>query len=450
MKKTANLLLLIGLIAFTLTSCNLSKPTFSVTFNSNQGTEITTQVILENELANEPSTPTKSGYTFLNWYKESTLTNQWNFSIDKVIEDITLYAKWTANTYNVTFDKNNGSTGSDSITATYNSQMPTASAPTRDGYVFKGYYDALSDGTQYYDENMNSCKNWDLANNATLYAIWDLATYTVTFDKKGGTGGSDSIVATYNSIMPSAIIPTRDGFKFEGYYDALSGGTQYYNNNMGTNKTYELTSDITLYAVWSYKLGTIGEAGGYVFSIQGNYSTGWSYLEAAPYGWYNGSSDSEGPYSGSEDPIFQWGYYGQTVIPSATNDDTGYGETNTNNIVSFHDGISPSYYTNPPAGNVNYPLDGTVAAKVCADYSLVKDSETYDDWVLPSKKELSLMYANICNIGIGGFDNDQSTSYYWSSTEENSTNAFYANFVTWEQGSYPKHAKIRVRPIRAF
>jgi uncharacterized repeat protein (TIGR02543 family) len=46
-------------------------------------------------LVTEPMAPTKAGYAFGGWYKESGCTNAWNFNTDTVTSDITLYAKWT-------------------------------------------------------------------------------------------------------------------------------------------------------------------------------------------------------------------------------------------------------------------------------------------------------------------------------------------------------------------
>jgi hypothetical protein len=71
----------------------------------------------------------------------------------------------------VTFDKQSGTGGSDSVTATYGAAMPAATAPTRAGYTFSGYYTVAGGaGTQYYTAAMASARNWDIAANTTLYA----------------------------------------------------------------------------------------------------------------------------------------------------------------------------------------------------------------------------------------------------------------------------------------
>ena len=73
---------------------------------------------------------------------------------------------------------------------------------------------------------MNGNANLTADKNFTLYIHWKPNTYTVTFNRNGGpANGSSSVTATYNAAMPSATMPTRAGYTFDGYYDAASGGT---------------------------------------------------------------------------------------------------------------------------------------------------------------------------------------------------------------------------------
>lgn len=78
--------------------------------------------------------------------------------------------------YTVTFDKQEGRGGSDYVDAVIcGAAMPPASAPTRSGYAFDGYYSQPNGGgTQYYDEDMDSVNNYDVIGNTTLYAKWIL------------------------------------------------------------------------------------------------------------------------------------------------------------------------------------------------------------------------------------------------------------------------------------
>jgi hypothetical protein len=208
-----------------------------------------------------------------------------------------------------------------------------------------------------------------------------------------------------------------------------------------------------------FVVGSIGPGGGYVFyddeagydfdssgtieEDEKNLLPDARYLEAAPYGWYDGDTDSQGEYSGDDDPRFQWGVYGYAVDPPATATAIGSGATNTANIVDFHDNLS-DYYTN----RTTYDKynDGTVAAKVCAEYSLEDGGVTYDNWFLPSKDELNLMYRNLKDQGLGSF-----TVYnHWSSSEYDENKAWYQFFENGNQDGYVRNYSLRVRPVRAF
>lgn len=68
---------------------------YTVTFNANgHGTAPDAQIIEEGKKASEPTALTAEGYTFHGWYKEAACTNKWDFAVDTVTADTTLYAKW--------------------------------------------------------------------------------------------------------------------------------------------------------------------------------------------------------------------------------------------------------------------------------------------------------------------------------------------------------------------
>ncbi len=227
-------------------------------------------VIEDMELTAAEKEVTRTGYTFNGYKIKGTSTAVYDangifvYPLTKVAsstdntlyislqapEAITLEADWIPNTYTVTFDKQNGSGGDDSVTATYDSAMPSATAPTRTGYTFHGYFtEANGEGTKYYNADMSSAHIWDKANNTTtLYAHWTANSYTVTLDANGGTGGTTSVSATYDSAMPSATAPTRTGYTFTGYY---YNDTQYYDGSMTSTHTWDRASATTLQAHWT-------------------------------------------------------------------------------------------------------------------------------------------------------------------------------------------------------
>lgn len=68
---------------------------FTVTFNSNGGTDVEDQAILSGDTVTEPEAPARAGYVLEGWYREAALTTPWNFETDTVSAPVTLYAKWT-------------------------------------------------------------------------------------------------------------------------------------------------------------------------------------------------------------------------------------------------------------------------------------------------------------------------------------------------------------------
>lgn len=166
---------------------------------------------------------------------------------------VTLYVNWTPSTYTVTLNNQGATTvGTTSVTATFNSAMPTITKPSKNytvtynyngngsantsataTYTFGGYYtNTGGSGTQYYTAAGASARTWNIANNTTLYANWTSKSVT----------------------LPT---PTRTGYIFAGWYNASSGGTK-----IGDAKaSYTPTANITLYAHWTpitYQVHYIG------------------------------------------------------------------------------------------------------------------------------------------------------------------------------------------------
>ena len=83
------------------TSCTIPEgtKTLTVTFDTDGGSAVDQKTGLSYDTTiTAPAEPTKTGYTFDGWYREEGCTTKWDFNRDTVTDDITLYAKWTANT----------------------------------------------------------------------------------------------------------------------------------------------------------------------------------------------------------------------------------------------------------------------------------------------------------------------------------------------------------------
>lgn len=113
----------------------------------------------------------------------------------------TLYAKWTANTYKVTFNANGGTTATASKNVTYDSTYGTLPTPTKEGHTFKGWYTAASGETKVTGNSVVS-----ISANHTLYAHWEkIIPYTESTVTKSGL---KLIIDTkaYNFIAPYDIL----------------------------------------------------------------------------------------------------------------------------------------------------------------------------------------------------------------------------------------------------
>ena len=148
--------------------------------------------------------------------------------------------------------------------------------------------------------------------------------------------------------------------------------------------------------------------GGIIFWLDGNGGG----LIAAP-------SASEG--------VGEWGCYGSHT-QGADMQSIGLGAQNTINILSAN--CSPANSSN------------LIAVNICADYT----DGTYNDWFLPSKDELNLMYSYLHQQGLGGFAN----STYWSSSSFTFIFAYRQNFSDGAQSAGYKDYNKLVRPVRAF
>ena len=74
--------------------------------------------------------------------------------------------------------------------------------------------------------------------------------FTVTLDSNGGSGGTSSVMATIDSDMPAIELPSNDNAEFLGYFDAIDGGTKYYNADGTSAKKWDKEENTTLYAHW--------------------------------------------------------------------------------------------------------------------------------------------------------------------------------------------------------
>lgn len=232
---------------------------YTVTFD-NDGATATVMTPRNGAIGSRiPADPSRKGYTFDGWFNGET-----KLTAETVISgDSTYTAKWTAITYTIAFSGGSGSTGSvESIPAAYDREVTLPrNAFTRPGYSFNGWSQSSSASKGSYAEG-DAVKNLTSTQGTTvtLYAAWQPLPVTVRLHLN--YAGAEDITRTgavgsnYNYILTDAgttrfnsiTDPKRDGYIFDGWYDAAEGGS-------AISTTYKFTAadaedGFDMYAHW--------------------------------------------------------------------------------------------------------------------------------------------------------------------------------------------------------
>lgn len=121
--------------------------------------------------------PTKKGYSFKGWYKESSFKNKVTTIDRSKAVNVKVYAKWSPIKYTVKFNANGGSGTVSSQTMTYNkSTVLNKNNFTKKGYTFKGWATSKTDAKNGKVKYANKAKVKNLSSKSgaivTLYAVW--------------------------------------------------------------------------------------------------------------------------------------------------------------------------------------------------------------------------------------------------------------------------------------
>lgn len=204
-----------AIILYAVFEANANK----VSFDANSGIgSMPEQTIYTDEIAKLVSnTFAKAGYTFVGWATAPDGKKVYNDtqSIEMGMESFTLYAVWEAKINTIRFDANGGSGEAFSQDiATDETRVLTKNIYTKNGYVFTGWATTPSGAIAYADQ-----ASYTMGTDAsyTLYAVWELADYSISYDLNGGFGDGNPM--TYNMLSDSFTLysPTRPGYTFLGW-----------------------------------------------------------------------------------------------------------------------------------------------------------------------------------------------------------------------------------------
>ena len=224
--------------------------TYKVKFNANGGTGTTKElssVAYNKSVKLTKNAFTRKGYKFIGWNTKkdgSGVSYKDKVSIKNLTtknkSTLTLYAQWKIIDYKVTYNLNGG-VNNEQNPATFD--VNTAfkfKAPTKVGYTFKGFYTDKKFKTKITEIKKGTAKN------ITVYAKWDIITYSIKYVLNGGTNSTKN--PTSYKVNTATIVlqnPTKKGYTFDGWYLEPEFENKIETINKGSSTNY------TLYAKWT-------------------------------------------------------------------------------------------------------------------------------------------------------------------------------------------------------
>ena len=206
---------------------------YYVSFVTEHGNAPTSQNVKYNGTADNPGKLTEEGYTFIGWYTDDTYDTEFDFT-QPIKHNTTVYAKWTANDYEVSFITEHGNAPT-SQNVKYNGTADNPGKLTEEGYTFIGWY---TDDT--YDTEFDFTK--PITSNTTVYAKWTAKDYEVSFVTEHGNPPTSQNVP-YNETADDPGTLTAEGYTFIGWYTDHTCTTEF-------KFSTPITGDTKVYAKW--------------------------------------------------------------------------------------------------------------------------------------------------------------------------------------------------------
>lgn len=212
-----------------------------------------------------------------------------------------------------------------------------------------------------------------------LYAVWTPAVTVITFDFDGVSGSTGSASVNYGEPLASGLsAPTRYGYTFKGYYNAVGGsGTQYYSADMISQIAAwdSVAEGITLYSCWEgvdYAIQYVNDEEQLGTTIPAKYGVSFNLVQTATsesesvftYAVANMSSDQYVKVSGLAIRTFSIGY----VL-------NGGAMTTTDFATGFAAGETKILPTAAEISRTGFTFDGWLAGLPVINRTVVEDAE---------------------------------------------------------------------------
>jgi uncharacterized repeat protein (TIGR02543 family) len=213
---------------------------YTVSFDTSGGSTIAKAVTKDGSTIAEPAEPMRARSRFNGWFRDEGCTVAWNFALDRVTGDMTLYASWLG-PYDVVFDSRGG-TALAKTTAEHGSLLEVPKVSTRRGYLFGGWC---------RDEEFSTA--WNFATDRvtadmTLYAKWITVDYYQIKTSKCGIGTVTGGGAYGLGVSVTLTAEPKAGYRFDRW---LNGK---YTVSADPVLTFAVTGRMTFKAVFK-KIG---------------------------------------------------------------------------------------------------------------------------------------------------------------------------------------------------
>ncbi len=207
----------------------------------------------------------RTGYTFKGWFDNNS--NQFGSGVWSIDNDIDVYAKWTANQYNITFNPAGGTLSDRAMSVTFDRNYSLPS-PTRYGYTFTGWKNG--------DADVASSGVWKLPNNVTLSAQWKGNPHRISLNNDGGTSSVSAVDVVFGNAY-TLPTPEKKGHTFDGWFDGS-------NTRYSLSGTWNKDENVSLKAKWKVNKynATLDVNGGSIGTRAHSVDYGTAYNFGAP------------------------------------------------------------------------------------------------------------------------------------------------------------------------